>query len=299
MNIWGKTIAVSALLAASASVNAQDSKTTIAATEVTPGLYMLEGVGGFVGGNMGLSIGPDGVVLMDNGLSSSLGLIKEAIAGLTDKQVDFLVNTHIHGDHMGNNIKFGSEGSRIIAHENLRKSLVENGMPRSGGKPAPKASLPVITFGDAVSFHLNGDDMRVFHVEKAHTDGDAVIYFKKANVIHTGDAMFNGLFPYIDYSHGGSLDGYINAQKTMHELADDNTKIIPGHGPIASKQDLKAAIDMLEDVKGIVGKLMAEGKEIDEILEINPLSKYHDAWNWGFITTERMTRQVYQGIRQG
>jgi len=153
----------------------------------------------------------------------------------------------------------------------------------------------VITFSHSMNFHLNGNDAHIFHVANAHTDGDAVIHFKNVNVIHTGDTLFNKMFPYIDLNSGGSVDGYIAAQKKILSLANGDTKIIPGHGPLANKKDLAASLAMLEDSSNLIGQLIAQGKSEDEIVKLNPLLKY-EKWSWVFITTEKMTRQVYQGI---
>ncbi|NQZ81970.1 MAG: MBL fold metallo-hydrolase [Colwellia sp.] len=296
MKLVNKVAILATVFTASLSVIAEEkSELRVVTTEVAPKLYMLEGAGGFVGGNMMLSIGEDGVVLIDDALSSNLSLLKTAIKSVTDQPIDYLINTHFHADHIGNNEAFSKEGSHIVAHENIRHRLLK-GAASSDNKKVVKGSLPVITFSHAMDFHLNGDDMHIFHVKNAHTDGDAVIHIENENIIHTGDTMFNGMFPYIDLANGGSLDGYINAQKTILALSDEQTKIIPGHGPIANKQDLQASIDMLEDTKQIITKLIASGKSEDEIVKLNPLSIYHDKWNWGFITTERMTRQIVQGL---
>ncbi len=266
-------------------------------TEVGSGLYMLEGVNGFTGGNLGLSVGADGVVLIDDSMPPVLDIMQAAIKEITTRPVDFLINTHVHGDHTGNNAHYGEAGAHIVAHENLRQHLVDKGVQTAEGMaPAPAAALPVITFSKAMSFHLNGDQAEVFHVARAHTDGDAVIHFHDANVIHTGDAFFNGLFPFIDLDSGGSVSGYIAAQKDILERANDATQIIPGHGPLASKADLQAAVDMLTDARNRVQVHLSAGKTEAEILAENPLAKYHDDWNWGFITTERMTKTLIRDL---
>ena len=269
-------------------------------TEVSPGLYMIAGVGGFTGGNIGLSVGEDGVVMIDDSMPPFLDKMKKSIQSVTNKPVDFLINTHVHGDHTGNNENMGKDGTRIVAHENLREHLLKKGIrTQEGNVKAPKAALPVITFSHSMNFHLNGEDAKIFHVAHAHTDGDAIIHFKNANVIHMGDTFFNGMFPFIDLDSGGSVDGFIKAQKKVYKLSNDKTKIIPGHGPLANKQDLKAALDMLADVRKIIVKLVKQGKSEAEVVKLNPLAKYHDKWNWGFITTEKMTRQIYRGIKEG
>lgn len=266
-------------------------------TEVAPGLYMLEGQGGFSGGNLGLLTGDDGVVLIDDGLPPLTGKLLAALEALTEDPVEFLINTHVHGDHIGGNEAFGKRDATIVAHDNLRRRLVADGMTTpSGDVAAPKDALPVVTFSDSVTFHLNGREAFVFHVEHAHTDGDAVIHFRDDNVIHAGDAMFNGLFPFIDLDSGGSVDGYIAAQERILALADEETRIIPGHGPLADQNDLKVALQMIKDARARVRALVEAGQSEEQILAANPLADYHDDWNWGFITTERMTQTLIRAL---
>lgn len=299
MTKLGKYIATGCLITTSLISQAaeeQKDERSFSTTEVAPGIYMIMGVGGFTGGNIGLSVGDDGVVMIDDSMPPLLDRMKTAIKTITDKPVDFLINTHVHGDHTGNNESIGSDGTRIVAHENLRINMLTKGLGKN--KPMPEAALPVITFSHAMSFHLNGEDARIFHAANAHTDGDAVIHYQKANVIHTGDTFFNGLFPYIDLNNGGSVDGYIAAQKKILSISDDQTKIIPGHGELSNKKQLKQALEMLVDAKKLIDDLLKKGKSEDEVVKTNPLAKYHDKWNWGFITTEKMTRQVYKSLKK-
>ncbi len=276
---------------------AQDSEISYKSTQLAPGLYMLEGQGGFAGGNIGVSTGEDGIVLIDDGLPPLTGTLLAAIGELTEGPVEFVINTHVHGDHVGGNEALGSRGAVILAHDNLRHRMVTEGMTTPDGDvPAPRDALPVLTFSDSVTFHLNGRRAFVFHVEQAHTDGDAVIHFPDDNVIHAGDVMFNGMFPFIDLDAGGSVDGYIAAQERILTLADEQTKIIPGHGPLASRKDLEAAVDMLRVTHDRVRALVDAGQSEEEILTANPLKDYHDDWNWGFITTERMTKTLYREL---
>ena len=158
------------------------------------------------------------------------------------------------------------------------------------------SGLPIVTFSDAVTFHVNELSAYVFHVEVAHTDGDAAIYFSGVNVLHAGDLFFHKLFPYIDLDNGGSVDGYIAGQERLLSMADADTLILPGHGGVASKADLEADLGVLKDCRARVAKLVEAGKTVDEVLEINPLADYHDTYNWGFITTERMTRILFRGL---
>ena len=148
-----------------------------------------------------------------------------------------------------------------------------------------------------MTFHLNGVDARLIHTPKAHTDGDSVIHFEQLNVIHTGDNFFNGMFPFIDLNSGGSVDGYIAAQKKIHAMSQNDTKIIPGHGPLANKADLAKSIAMLEDARSMIMAAIKDGKSEDEVVAMNPLAEKYKSWHWGFITTERMTRQLYQGLK--
>jgi glyoxylase-like metal-dependent hydrolase (beta-lactamase superfamily II) len=297
MRTWFSIGTVLILLFFSTLVSAQQGEISFKSTEVAAGLHMLEGDGGFAGGNMGLLVGEDGTILIDDSMPPFSDQLLSAVAGVTDDDVDFLINTHIHGDHIGNNELLGKLGATIVAHDNIRHRMVTDGVDSREGKiPAPKDALPVLTFSDAVTFHLNGHTAHVFHAAGAHTDGDAVIHFTDINVIHTGDVLFNGIFPYIDLDSGGSVDGFIHAQERILALANDDTRIIPGHGPLASKADLQVSIDMLRDSRERVAALVREGLSEDEIVAANPLASYHDDWNWGFITTERMTRTLVRGL---
>jgi glyoxylase-like metal-dependent hydrolase (beta-lactamase superfamily II) len=267
---------------------AQEGDISWKSTEVAPGIYMLEGQGGFAGGNLGLITGDDGVVLIDDGIEPVTAVTVAAIESLTGDPVDFVINTHAHGDHTGANEAYRGKGATVVAHDNLRRQMVKDG--------SNDAALPDLTFTDAVTFHLNGHTANVFHVANAHTDGDAVIHFPEVNIIHTGDAMFNKLFPFIDLESGGSVVGYIAAQKKIIAMADDETKIIPGHGVLANKADLQAAVDMLEDAQSRVKALIDAGKSQEEVIAANPLADYVDGWNWEFITADRMTETIYRSL---
>ncbi len=269
---------------------AQQSEITFESTELSEGLYMLQGQGGFAGGNLGLLTGSDGVILIDDALEPFAEKVINAVEAHTEAPVDFVINTHVHGDHVGGNAALHETGATIITHDNIRDRMVAD--------DAAKDALPEITFSDAVTFHLNGYTAFVFHVPNAHTDGDAVIHFPEVNVIHSGDILFNGLFPFIDLDSGGSVDGYIAAQEKILSMSDADTKIISGHGPMGSEADLQSAHDMLVDALARVKKLVDAGKSDDDILAENPLASYHDDWNWGFITTERMTRTLYRSLTE-
>lgn len=291
------TLLTAAILFSGLATAEEEQQISFKSTEVGTGIYMLAGEGGFTGGNLGLLVGEDGVVLIDDSMPPFLDVMTQAIEKLTERPVDFLINTHVHGDHTGNNETLGNNGTHIVAHENLRKHLVTKGVKTDDGmKPAPKAALPVLTFPDEISFHLNNQPANVIHVPNAHTDGDVIIHFNQANVIHTGDTFFNGIFPYIDLESGGSVDGFINAQLKVISLSNDETTIIPGHGPLSNKKELQTAVDMLIDAKALINNHIKDNKNLDEVLAANPLQKYHDDWSWGFITTEKMTTQLFKDL---
>jgi glyoxylase-like metal-dependent hydrolase (beta-lactamase superfamily II) len=284
-----------ALAAAPAFAQRDFSKVEIKSSEVAPGLFMLEGAGG----NIGLSVGPDGAFVIDDQFAPLAPKIMAAIRAIDARPIEFVLNTHWHGDHTGGNEAFGQAGARIVAHDNVRKRLKE-GLRRETGEtpPAPPGALPVITFSDEVSFYWNGRDIRVIHLDDAHTDGDAVIHFRDANVIHTGDIYFNGGYPYIDLQSGGAFDGVIAAQEAILALCDDDTKIIPGHGPLSSKARLSAYVAMLKDVRARVTALIAQGLSEDEVVKADPLKDLNDAWGKGFISGEALTRTVYKSLKR-
>lgn len=283
------------LLATASNTFAQSPDVSVKASNVAPGLTMLEGDGGFVGGNMLLTTGDDGVILIDDGMETFSQLILNAVQEHSDGPVDFVIITHVHGDHVGGNISLQAAGATIIAHENINQRLQDAAWRSKKGMGAVRpGEVPQVTFSDNVSFHLNGRTAHVIHVPLAHTDGDAIIHFPGVNVISTGDVFFNGLFPYIDLDTGGTVDGYLEAQRLILSLADNATKIVPGHGPLANKADLQAAHNMLADANSRIRDLIDAGKSEDDIVAENPLADYHDGWNWQFISTEKMTRTLFQ-----
>lgn len=279
------------LVIAAPLASAQDLATSFKSTEVARGIYMIEGVGGFGGGNIGLLVGDDYVAMIDDSMPPLAPKLQAFVSELAGGDVDFLVNTHVHGDHAGGNAHFATSGTVIFAHENIRRRLKED--PAAAGG---EAGLPVITFGDGVTFHLNNIEARVSHLPASHTDGDAMIWFPGANLIHTGDVWFHKLFPFIDLDSGGDVTGYIESQKKILELADDETKIIPGHGPLGSKAELQEDLDMLIDAAARIQRHLDSGDSENEIVEANPLASYHEQYNWGFITTERMTRTLVRSL---
>ena len=237
--------------------------------EVADGIYMLQGEGG----NVGVSVGEDGTFIIDDQYAEMTAKLLTAIKSLSGEAPKFLINTHWHGDHAGGNENFGRKGAIIVAHENVRESLkVEKSIPAFNmhKPPSPKEALPVVTFRQQMSLHFNGDDVRLFHVANAHTDGDAVVYFERANVIHTGDTFFNGFYPFIDTASGGSLAGMIAASAAILEMANEQTRIIPGHGPLATRADLQTYHDMLVQAETAIGSLVKAGKSADEVVAAKP-----------------------------
>ncbi len=266
----------------------------IKTTKLVDGVYMLEGAGG----NIGLSTGEDGAFVIDDQFAPLSGKIMAAISAVTDEPVVFVLNTHWHGDHTGGNEAFGAAGAHIVAHDNVRVRLKE-GLTRASGRvtpPAPDAALPVITFAKAMSFHWNDRNIRIWHPENAHTDGDAIVFFKDVNVVHMGDVFFNGGYPFVDLASGGDLDGYIAASEKVLEKTDDETKIIPGHGPLASKADLQATVDMLNEVRDRVQALIDDGADADAAVAADPLKDLNGKWGQGFINGETMVRAAHASL---
>jgi glyoxylase-like metal-dependent hydrolase (beta-lactamase superfamily II) len=291
-------VALGSLGLALTSAYAQEAEISFKPTEVGSGLYLLEGEGGFVGGNLGLSVGEDGVVLIDDGVGPLASKMLAAVADIAGRPVDFVVNTHVHGDHIGGNAALHESGATVIGHENVRRRLIEDDAASADGSaPAPESAMPEITFSQSMTFHLNGHEAFVFHVERAHTDGDAVIYFRGADVLHAGDIFFNGIFPFIDLESGGSVAGYLKAQDDILSLAGPGSRIIPGHGPLGARSDLQAARDMLADARDRVKALVDAGRSEQEIIAENPLETYED-WSWDFITTEAITRTLVRDLQQ-
>ena len=296
-------VVVGAALAA-APVRAQfgdPAKVTLKTTPVASGVSMIEGENGFAGGNVGVSVGDDGVFVIDDEIAAMTPKLKTALATLSKKPVRFLVNTHWHYDHTGGNPGLAASEAVIVAHDNVRKRLsVDSFMDFLGQKmttPAsPPASLPVVTFAEDVTLHLNGDEIHVFHVPPAHTDGDAIVHFKKANVIHMGDTFMTISYPFIDTVNGGQFFGIITAADKVLPLCDDNTKIIPGHGSLATKTDLKAWRDMLSTIGERITKLAAAKKSLDEIKAAKPTAEFDAKWGQIMVKGDQLVELVYKTL---
>jgi glyoxylase-like metal-dependent hydrolase (beta-lactamase superfamily II) len=237
------------------------------------------------GGNIGVLAGEDGVFLIDDQTAPLTPEILALIREINDGPIQFVLNTHLHGDHTGGNENLGREGAVILAHDNVRTRLIE--------KEVSAGTLPVITFNDQVSVNINGIEARAFHVENAHTDGDSIIYFKGANVVHVGDTMFNTCFPFIDTNSGGSLEGLIPAIESVLARIDEETIVIPGHGPVTDKAGLQTYLKMLVTIGGRIRVLKAEGKTLEEVLAANPIAEFDKIWSWSFISGEGFVTTLY------
>ncbi len=266
-------------------------------TKVSAGIFMLQGAGG----NVGLSIGEDGVLLIDDDYAELSQKLKKAVAGITGEPVRFVLNTHWHFDHSGGNELLGKHGATIVAHDNVHRRMSVDTEIKPFGHivPAsPDIALPVITFNDRMTFHLNGEEIQVFYAGNAHTDGDSVVYFVESNVMHTGDVYSSDRYPFIDANANGSIDGMILAVKKLLKVVDDRTKIIPGHGPLSSKQDLKVYLDNLETFRARMQKLVAEGKSMEEVVALKPYADFDAELGNGFLSPEAFIKVMYFNLSQ-
>lgn len=261
------------------------SKVEIKTHEVAGNIHMLEGAGG----NIGVSTGPDGALMVDSQFAPLSGKIAAAIEALGHGQPRFLINTHSHGDHIGGNAYFGTNAS-VVAHENVRMRL-------SKQSSILASALPKITYKDVASLHFNGEEIRLIHIQPAHTDGDTIIHFTKSGVFHMGDLFFNGKFPFIDLGSGGSVEGEIKNIEAALKLIPESAKIIPGHGPLAGYADLKAFHEMLLETTGIVRKAISEGKSLDDVKTAGLPEKWK-SWGTGFINTSRWLEISYNSFKQ-
>ena len=294
-----KVLLVLALAGAPAVSAQQDfSQVKVTVVPVVPGIYMLQGAGG----NIGLSVGKDNAFVIDDEYAPLTDRIKAAIATVTPNPVRFLVNTHWHGDHTGGNENMANGGAILVAQENVRRRMSTeqfNELFKSRTPASPAAALPVITFADEIRFYVNGDSVQVWHVKNAHTDGDAIVMFLGANVIHMGDTYFNGIYPFIDVSSGGSLAGIISAVDHALAMTNDGTKIIPGHGPLGDRASLMAYRKVMADVRDRVGRLIAKKRTLAQIIAAKPLANYDETWGKGFMKPDQFLTLVHASLTKG
>ena len=265
----------------------------IETVQLSDQVYMLLGRGG----NIGVSVGGDGIFVIDDQFAPLSSKIIAAIKAISDKPIQYLVNTHWHGDHTGGNVNMAKAGATIMAHDNVRKRLAETPLRDESMRPAE--ALPVITFNDKMNMYLNGEHVALFHVDKAHTDGDVLIYFTESNILHTGDTYFKERYPYIDLNSGGSLNGYIAAVERSLMLIDDDTKIIPGHGTVSNKAEYGKFLKMMKTIKGNIQAEIDKGKSEDDVAANGALTKQYDdlGYGSGFINSERARRIFYQSLK--
>jgi cyclase len=290
-----RVVAVAAVLLASPGAAQQDfSKVEVKVERLAPGVAVLFGAGG----NIGLSYGEDGNAIVDDQYAPLTPKLVAAVRTLDPDPIRFVINTHWHGDHTGGNENFGKAGAVILAHDNVRTRMSTEQFMRVFNErvPAsPKAALPVVTFSDDAGLHLNGDTLRIVHVEHAHTDGDSLVHWQKANVLHMGDTFFHKVsFPFIDLDSGGSIDGMIKAAERGLATANAQTRIIPGHGPVATRAELAAYRDMLVDVRSKVAAGIAAKRTLAQIQAEKPVARY--GMTDGFMKPDQFVETVFRDL---
>jgi glyoxylase-like metal-dependent hydrolase (beta-lactamase superfamily II) len=278
------------LIAVSATAQTDFSKVEMKATKVAGNVYMLVGAGG----NIGVSVGTDGILIVDDQFAPLADKIRAALKGIDQGKLRFILNTHWHGDHTGSNAQFGPEAT-IIAHDNVRKRLsTEQKIPffKSTVPASPKEALPVITFNHSLSVHFNGEDIRAIHYPNGHTDGDSVIFFTTSNVVHLGDDFFSGTFPFVDVDNGGNVVGLAKNIGEIITKIPAGAKLIPGHGPLSTIDDLKTYHRMLLETTDVVRKKVAAGKTLDQI-KTEGLAEEWKSWGTGFIKTDQWIELIH------
>ena len=295
--------ALSCLMMLNAAVFAQQqedvSKIEIKIQPVTENIYLLNA--GF-SGNIGLFVGEQGIFMIDTGNYADESLMERMtaeIAKISPQPIRLALNTHWHFDHVAGNAYLGKRGATLLAHENVWKYLSSEQKMTAFNMtipPAPKEALPLETFTDSLTLRMNGDEAFIFHPGAAHTDGDALVYWRKANVLLTGDLYFEGMYPFIDIEHGGSINFMIDAATKVLETINDTTKVIPGHGPVTDKAKMQAYVAMLTEIRDAVRGLIAEGKTVDDIVAAKPTQKYDEGWGKVFMNPEQFTKLVYSDL---
>ncbi len=270
----------------------------IRSIKVAEHIYMLEGSGG----NIGVLTGNDGVLMIDDQFAPLSQKIKDAIKALDPAEIRFLINTHIHGDHSGGNENFKRMGVTVIAHDRVRERMMKEHVDRASKEitpPRDKDAWPVITVTDKISVHLNDEDIDVLHFNNGHTDGDVIVHFKKANVFHTGDMFVRYGYPYIDASRGGGINGFIAYLDKLLPVMDENSKVIPGHGELATKADVKVFRDKLADIRDQVAAALKKGKKVEDIPALGITDKYDAEWGKGFLKGKDYVLFIAEDLKGG
>jgi cyclase len=273
---------VLSLVAFAASAQQNFDTVKIRPVKVSEQIYMLRGSGG----NIGLLTGGDGLLMIDDQYAPLSGKITDAIKAISPSAIRFLVNTHIHGDHTGGNDAFSKQGVTIVAHDQVRERMMKESVNKRMNRTTPprdKAALPIVTFSDKLNFHLNDEDIELIHLDRGHTDGDVAIYFKKANVIHTGDAFVRYGYPFIDESSGGGINGFVSSLDKLLAIINDQTKVIPGHGELATKADVKMLRDQVADIREQVSQALKKGKKAEDLAALGITDKYEEKLGKGFL----------------
>jgi len=287
---------LAALLTTIGTVNAQDEKVEFSTFQLSDTIYMLRGRGG----NVGISSGEDGLYIIDDQVRPITSQLLQAIAKINKKPIRFVINTHYHGDHTGGNETIGKSGALIIAHDNIRKRMNTSQVSifmKNTTPPYAEAALPVVTFNDQMSLHFNGETATAYHVAHGHTDGDSIIHFPASNVIHMGDMYFNTLYPYVDLDAGGSIQGMVHAADLALSLADDGTRIIPGHGPLAVAEDLRTYRDYLIKASANVQTLIDEGKSLQQTIAAQPTAEWDDELGKVWISPAQFVTFIYNSLK--
>lgn len=268
---------------------------TIEVVPVADNIHMLVGRGG----NIGVLTGEKGAYLIDDQFEDLTEAIVAAVRSIDDRSIRCVINTHWHGDHTGGNKNLGERHAMIVAHDNVRTRLSKDQVVKDFDMyvPAqPEAGLPVVTFTETMTIHENGEEIHIHHMPHAHTDGDSIVYFRKANVVHMGDLFFNGMYPYIDLDSGGGVDGMITGIERALEMTNEKTKYIPGHGPLGDRAALLDSLDMLLMARAEVGALVEDGMSKDDVKAADPLADLNEKWGGGVLNPEKFTEILYDSL---
>ena len=292
----GLLVGAVGLMRVDARAQQDPAQATVKVIPVAAGIYMLEGGGG----NIGLSVGNDDVFMIDDQYAPLTPKIRAAIATVSPKPVRFLLNTHWHGDHVGGNENMAGAGAIIVAHDNVRKRMSKEQFIAAFNMkvpPSPTSALPIITFSQSISLFLNGDSVRATHFRNAHTDGDVIVTFEKADVVHMGDIFFNGTYPFVDLSSGGSIDGIVAAVDQVLSVTGAKTRFIPGHGPLGNRDDVVRYRTAVKTVRDRVARLVAGRRTLAQVLAAKPSAEYDAKFGVGFLKPEQFVTSLYNDLK--